>query len=56
MEGDIRSSSSDISDSSENARTQQQQSNGTPKKKINSATNSPKQFQKKTKLRASQSN
>lgn len=43
MDGDLRSSSSDISDSSENARPV---TNGSPKKKTpsasNSASNSPK--------------
>lgn len=56
MEGDLRSSSSDISDSSENARPQQ--INSTPKKKLHSASNSPKQLQKKkeNKISASKSN
>ncbi len=39
MEGDIRSSSSEISDSSENARPLHQ--NGSPKKKVNSVNSSP---------------
>lgn len=38
MEGDIRSSSSEVSDSSENAKPL---TNGTSKKKVNSENNSP---------------